>query len=265
MKRTLLTLSLSIIPFLTLISQSDFEQGPNNWKKHLIIEAGYIYPEGTIKESVAIRQNISYYYVNQYSDGHVSSASSGLVAGIHYLYFYPRYRSGLTAGLRYIGFNTEISGYTSSISDFFYLRYSMQENDTKFARVKSLKETINMLTVPVEIQLVPIKYNNLELYGKAGTEFGVIRFNHETDIVFHDENMEVYQESILSNISGSSDKLFSSFYTKIGLKFGEENKPNFMFEVYLPSLFLTKNNFTLIDAEYYQGFQLAIQFPINNK
>jgi hypothetical protein len=265
MKRTLLSFILAITPFLIVISQTSIDQGSNDWKKHIYIEAGYIYPDGTIKESVAIRQNISYYYVNQNSDGYVSSTSSGLVAGIRYEYFYPRFKSGISAGIRFIGFNTEISGYTSSISDFFYLRYSMEDNDTKFARVKSLEESNYILTVPLEILVVPITYKYMGLYLKAGFEYSVISFNQGSDIIFQNETMEAYEESILNNISGAVNKRFSTFYTAIGFKFGKENMPNLMFEISLPSLFLTENNFTLVDSDYYQGFKLAIQFPLNKK
>lgn len=253
------------IPLLAARSQTyDVSTSPE-WKKYLHVEAGLIYPEGSIKESVAIRQNISYFFANQFSSGHVSSTSYGILAGARYEYYYPRFKSGLSAGLRFTGFNTEISGYTSSNSEFFYLRYSIEDNNTKFARIKLMEESNYYLTVPIEVKVVPLTYRNLSLYAKAGVEFSLLRFGSGADITFQDEIMDQNKESVLTSITGESNKFYSTFNSAIGVIVGHDEGPKLLFEVFLPSLFLTENNYKFIDTEYYSGMKLSLAFPINRQ
>jgi hypothetical protein len=263
MKCTLISLLLAAMPFLTLTAQYGDDSPPGGRQQFIYFEGGMIYPKGEIKESLSIRQNISYYYVNQYSSGYVSSETSGMLFGVRYGYYFPRFRSGISTGVRFTGLDTEISGYTSDISDFFYLRYSMQDSDTKFARVKSMAESNYFITVPLELIVVPTTYKNVSIYAKAGVEYSVLNVKSAADIEFQDELMDSYEEEILGALSGSANRHYSTFYSAIGLKFGQEDRPNFLLEIYLPSFFLTENNFELIDVDYYQGFKLSIQFPVN--
>lgn len=262
MKSTLITILLAALTCLSATAQFNVDPTPGNPQKFIYLEGGMIYPEGEIKEGVSIRQNISYYYVNQYSDGYVSSETSGLVFGVRYGYYFPRFKSGISAGVRFTGLDTEISGYTSDISDFFYLRYSMQDSDTKFARVKSMSESNYFLSVPLEAYIVPITYRNLSVYAKAGFEYSIVNLKSGSDIMFRDAEMDPYREEILGSISGAVNSRFSTLYGAVGMKLGREDMPNLLFEVFLPSLILTKDNFALIDVDYFEGFRLAMQIPL---
>lgn len=265
MKSTLISILLATMTFFSVSAQFIDDPPSGNWQRFLHVEAGMIYPEGEIKESVSIRQNISYYYVNQYADGYVSSATSGLVFGVRYGYYIPRFKSGISAGLRFTGLDTEISGYTSDISDFFYLRYSMEDSDTKFARVTSMSESSYFLSVPLEAHIVPFTFKNLSVYAKAGIEYSIVNLKSGSEIVFRDEGMDPFKEEILGSISGVVNKRYSTLYATVGMKLGREDAPNLMFEVYLPSLFLTKDNFALIDVDYFEGFKLAVQIPLRGR
>lgn len=264
MKNTVISFFLACIPFLTIYPQDDGEQALKNGKRFIHVEAGLIYPEGVIKESVSIRQNLSYYYVNQYSEGYIYSETCGLVLALKYEYFLPGFRSGISTGLRFTGLNTDISGHTSGSSDFFYLRYSIQDNDTKFARVKLLTESIYFISVPLELRVIPFHYKNLSFYANAGIEYSIIRLRNATDIEFQNDDMDAQKDVILGNIAGTANKNYSTFYGSIGIKLGKDNKPNYLFEVLLPSFFLTDSNFSLIDVNYFAGCKLAVQFPVKN-
>jgi hypothetical protein len=263
MQKNLILFFFVSIAFQTVFAQENSDQTSSKIKKFINIEAGFIYPEGGIKESVSIRQNISDYYVNQYSNGSIFSQTDGFVFGIKYEYFFPKFKSGISSGLRFTSFNTDISGYTSSSSNFFYLRYSMQDSDTKFARVKSLTEFNYLLSVPLEVRVIPFHYKNLSFYATAGIEYSIASLNKGTDIKFQIDAMNEYKDEILSGVSGPTNKNYSTFYSSIGIKLGQEGKPNYMFEVLLPSVFLTSNNFALVNVNFYGGFKLAIQFPVN--
>jgi len=265
MKKSIFVVILLAFHFTTVLSQAADNNDKSFRKQSVCFEAGFIYPQGTIKESLSIRQNLSYYYVNQQSDGFISSSISGMLLGARYEYYLPKIWSGISTGVRFIGINTEINGYASGNSDFFYLRYSMQETDTKFARVKSLTENNYLLSVPLEIRVFPLRYRKISFFAMAGVEYSVICFKKAADISFREEGMNVNKDVILGRISSPVNRNFSTFYSSVGMKLGkEENKVNFIIEVMLPSLLLSKNNFYFIDVDYIEGFRLSVQLPLNN-
>lgn len=261
MKNFVITLCLIVMAGIDLYSQDIPEKPPHNWSRFLHVESGIMYPKGTIKESIAIRQNISSYYVNQASNGQISSTIFGFILGLRWEYFNVKLKTGISTGLRYTGYICEISGFSSSNSDFFYLRYSMLNSDTKFARVKSISETNNFISIPLELRTIPIQYKGLGLFVKVGAEFSKFNLKKSTNIDFQDESMEIHQDIILNDISAATNKLYSTLYGSIGLKLGQENKPNYIFEVFLPSFFLTRNNFTLTNVDHFEGFKFSVQFP----
>ncbi len=263
MKNTALSICLLILSGINLYSQDDSDNRSGNWTQFLHLESGFVYPAGTIKESIAIRQNISSYYVNQTSTGEISSETFGFNLGLRWEYFNLKYKSGISSGLRYTGYKSDITGFSSSNADFFYLRYSTLNSDTKFARVKNINDVSNYLSIPLEIRIVPLQYKKLGLFAKAGTEFSRFNLKKKTNIIFQDEDMNVHEDMILSYITEPTNKFYSTLYASVGLQIGNENKPNFLFEVFLPSYYLSKNNFALIDEGGFEGFRFSLQFPLN--
>jgi len=263
MKHYLLTLYILFAAGMSLNSQDITINpgGEKNWFLHL--ESGIMYPSGTIKDNIAIRQNISSYYVNQSSDGEISSETAGFNLGLKCEYFLPRFNTGVSAGLRYTGYNSDISGYSASNADFFYLRYSMMSSDTKFARVINITETNNFISIPLEIRVVPIHYMDFGLFFKAGAEFSRFNIKKKTNINFQDESMEEYEDDILENITLPTNKNYSTLYGSIGVQYGMPNKTNYLFEIFLPSYYLSDNNFALTNVDYFQGFKFSVQIPLN--
>jgi hypothetical protein len=262
MKIFILAFYLIVWPTILLFSQDVSPEPPNHWTRFLYLESGFMYPVGTIKESIAIRQNISSYYVDQPSNGNISSTTSGFIMGLRWEYFNNKFKTGVSTGLRYTGFRSEITGFSSSNADFFYLRYSMMNSDTKFARVKSITETNNFISIPLEFRFIPIQYKGFGLFAKVGAEVSRFNLKKGVDINFQDNTMEIHQELILNSIGVSTNKLYSTFYGSIGLKIGQEYKPNYLFEIFLPSVFNTRHNFALTNIDYFEGFKFSVQFPV---
>lgn len=265
MRNLLFSICFILVSVIKTFSQDIAEKPPHNWNKFLHVEAGYIYPDGTIRESIAIKQNVSSYYVNQYSSGYVSAATSGFTLGLRWEYFYTKFKIGFSTGLRYYSYNSEISGYTSSNADFFYLRYSIKNSDTKFARVKSITEDNKYISIPLEITYIPFQYKSLSLFVKGGVDFSIFNLKNDTDIHFHDDAMEIHQDLILSSMSETGNKFHSTLYGTVGLNLGQKGKVNYSVEAFLPSYFLSKNNFSLTEVDTFEGFKLAVKFPIRNR
>ncbi|MFW5877985.1 MAG: hypothetical protein ACOCUP_02615 [bacterium] len=248
--------------FLQLNSQDLPATGDSNWQRFIHIEGGMIYPEGSIRENIAIRQNISSYYVDQVSNGHVYSETYGIVVGAKWEYFNQKLNIGFSSGLRYTDFQSEITGYSSNRADFFYLRYSMEDSDTKFARVKYLEESAGFITIPLEVRFIPFEYKNIGLFGRAGAEVSIMNILSERNIGFREETMEAFEDEVLGQIGNSPGKFYSSLYASIGLKMSKPGRPEYVIELFLPSPFLSKNNFVLTKVDYYSGFKFSIHFPI---
>jgi hypothetical protein len=262
MKYLALIFCFTFISLISLYPQDISENPPHNWNSFLYLESGFIYPKGSLRENFPIRQNISSFYVNQTTEGEISSESSGFVVGLIWEYFNTKFKTGVSTGLRYVDYNCEITGYSSSNSDFFYLRYSMKNSDTKFARVKSIVEANNLITIPLEIRYVPIQSDIIGFFLKAGTEISLLNTRKKTTIDFQEGSMDEYQDEVLNSLGVVDKNFYSTAYASIGIKAGHKNKPNYIFEVFLPSVFLTKDNSTLMTVDYFEGFKFSIQFPV---
>ncbi len=262
MKNVLLTLGLIILPLAGLHCQEPSDKTAGNHTGFLHLESGFMYPHGKIRENIAVRQNISSYYVDQSSDGHVSSETYGVFFSLRYEYFIEKLNAGISTGLRYTGFQSTISGNSSDKADFFYLRYSMINTDTKFARVKDITETKGFISIPVELRFIPIQYKNVGLFAKAGIEFSILNPVKKTDIDFQEASMEAYQDEVLSNITVQPDNFYAAFYSSVGIAIGKKDKPHYIFEVFLPSPLLSKNNFALTEVNSFTGFKFSVQIPL---
>lgn len=262
MRTQLLITCTILLQVCSLCAQDQSEKPNTGWSQSLHLDAGFLFPSGSIKENIAVRQNISYYYANHSSDGYVSAETSVFTTGVKWEFFNSGISTGFSSGLRYTGFNTEITGYTARNADFYYLRYSMLGSDTKFARVTSITESNKFISVPVEATFIPLKYKELSLFVRAGVEFSLLNIKHATDIDFHNEEMEIQKEVILSVLADTPDKFYSTLYGSLGLMYTQEDKPNFIFEIILPVHFITKNNFAFTEIDNMAGFKFSVQIPV---
>ncbi len=262
MKKIPLSLFLILFPFFNLPAQENTLNPPGQWKSLLHIESGFMYPDGKIRDNIAVRQNISSYYVDQSSDGAVTAETYGFILGARWEYYNDKLNAGISSGLRFTGFRSEISGYSSQMAKFFYLRYSMSGSDTKFARVKKITESTNFFSIPLEVRLVPVKYRKFALFAKAGAEISIFTFGKETNIDFQEQTMEARQKEVLDNIGITSESFYSTLYGSAGISLGADNKPEYIFEIFFPSLFLSHDNFALTKTGYFSGFKFSVQFPI---
>jgi hypothetical protein len=248
-----------------LYPQSSNTDESSVWISQLQIEAGFTYPDGKIRESVSIRQNISSFYVDQYSNGSVYADTYGNFFSLKWEYLNQNLNLGFSTGLRYNSFQTEIYGSSSYGADFIYLRYSILDSNTKFARVKSITEDISFISVPVEVSFSPFEYKNFRLLASGGIEFSLVNLSRGTSIEFQEESMASFENDILDKIRASSTNFYSSIYATFGLRYGKKDKPKYGFEIFLPSFFLSQDNFELTEVTNFTGFRMSVRFPLIKK
>jgi hypothetical protein len=246
---------------MMLFAQDPPEQPNPKWVHLLHAEAGITFLNSTIKESLAIRQNVSSYYAYQSSKGQISTNTTGYNAALLWEFYHSGKKLGFSTGVRYTAYNTMISGYTGQNADFFFLRYSAEGIDTKFARVKSITEANRFIGIPLEIRYVPFQFKNIQYFVKAGIEPGSYNLQHKTDITFQDPLMDPYKEDVVAGFSGSVSSFASTFYSSLGVVLANKNNAGITIEVLLPSFMLSKNNFSLTEANRYSGFRASIQIP----
>jgi hypothetical protein len=262
MKNLLLAINIAILPLTQLSSQDPIQKEKPSWVSSLRIESGLSFPSGAIKDHIAIRQNVSSYHVNQYNSGQVFSETTGFMAGVRWDLFNPRLKAGISAGLRYSNYFTDITGYSAHNSDFFYLRYSETGDETKFARVTSITERKDYLSIPVELTYTPIQFRHFGFFVRGGAEIGINGLQHKTDVNFREHFMNEYKGDILAAFGETSKKPLSKLYGTIGVIYKRTNKTSFMFEGILPSIYLTESPFTLTDVDCFYGLSFSVLIPI---
>lgn len=262
MKKPLL---FSLLFFLAtgLFAQSSPDKASAMWQHRLQLEAGFSFPSGSISENLAIRQNISSYYVYQSAQGTVYCDLSSFNTALKWEVYNAALKLGFAAGVRYSTFTTLISGYTSSNANFFYIRYSSAGTDTKFARVKSITESSKLIGIPLEVKFVPFSSKNVQYFVKAGIEPASYRVSHLTDIEFENPDMEPLEDEVAGSFNAPLSTFCTSLYTSLGLTITGENKPGVTFEVVLPSVFISQNNFNLADVtRMHTGIRASFHLPV---
>jgi hypothetical protein len=139
----------------------------------------------------------------------------------------------------------------------------MMDSDTKFARIKALYETKNYISIPLEVRYMPLEYNKFGLFARAGIEFSLLNLDNKTNIEFRESIMESSEDEIIKQLGISTNTYYSTLYASAGLKYGSDDKPNLIFEIFLPSLFLSKDMFFLTETNSFEGFKFSIQIPVN--
>ncbi|HRZ49931.1 MAG TPA: hypothetical protein P5338_11115 [Bacteroidales bacterium] len=262
MKKPLLSAFLFLLA-TGLLAQGSPENTPSRWQHRLQLEAGFSFPSGSISENLAIRQNISSYYVYQSSQGSVYCDLSSFNTALKWGMYNPALKLGFAAGMRYSTFNTLISGYTSNNANFFYIRYSTSGTDTKFARIKSISESSKLIGIPIEATYFPFSTCYLQCFLKAGIEPASFRISHLTDIEFENPDMEAVEEEVAATFNTPVSTFCSTFYTSVGFTIAGETKPGFTFEWVLPSVFISQKNFNLADVNRaFTGIRASMHIPV---
>lgn len=258
-------LFLLMLLYPAILFPQDNPSRRDTWKSRIQLESGVMYPEGQIRENIAIRQNVSSYYIYQSSRGYISSETYGPGFGLKWEFFNPELKLGISSGLRYTGFKTEISGSTSASADYFYLRYYSMGSETRFARMKSISENNRYLIVPIEVSYTLVEFKDFGLFAKGGAEFSLINLRHETDVEFQEESMEANSGPVLESFGLPSRNFFAGAYASAGIHYSSPNGLIYKAEFLLPSLLLSKNNFVLTETDHYTGFRLSAIIPVSFK
>lgn len=247
-----------LLVFLFLITTIHAQNSP---RFLLGFEFGEASVKGELNDEWSVRQDI-----NPYSDYYNYSSGVSNVSSITYFGIKPEVTSysgrlSLSSGLRFSQLNSSLSGGING--EYYFLRYKSDQTSSEYARVSSLSEKVNYLSVPLEFRFVPVQISNFGFYGKIGTEIG-LKLSSKKSIEFTSETMKPYQEEVLNTNPVKANSLYSTLYGAIGVRWESLRGTNVNMELLLPSKFLTENNLTLITPTLFSGFQFSVQFPLHD-
>lgn len=234
------------------------------WRSYFLVEFNNYYPNGSINSHIAVRQKVNAYDSGYDSNGSVSSDAYGFAGGLQWMFYHPNLKIGISSGLRYTHYMTEIYGSVSTSSDYFYLRYSESGQETKFARVQTISEQKEYLSIPLDVSYQVFEYRRIGFWTRVGGEFGVLGLSHKTGISFMESGMEDFETDVFSTIGIPDEKALSNIYWNLGGTYRLKNNISFRMDGIVLSKYLnTKVPFVLVESDFFTGWMLSMQIPIS--
>jgi hypothetical protein len=97
----------------------------------------------------------------------------------------------------------------------------------------------------------------------AGSEPASFNIYNQTAIQFQDPAMDAYEDDVRAGFSSTVKSYSSTLYWALGCSVNGKNGGGITFEVMLPSLYLSKENFQLIGINQFSGLRATIQLPVS--
>lgn len=229
----------------------------------LNFEFGFHDVTTSLKDEWNIRQDVSSGFYDDYNLRVYPSLQANQLALKPEWYFFDQ-KLAFETGLKYTYLNSELDMgmMPNDLPAYFFLRYESSGINTHYAKVHSVTETTHYIGVPLQIKLIPYKWNKFDFFISTGIDVG-IRLNTNTKINFVNDNMNEFHDQILDAVGIEVNRYYSTWENAIGFSYKDNTLFNYRFELLLPSYQLTKNNSSLVNGNRYTGFRLSLQLPIN--
>jgi hypothetical protein len=176
------------------------------------------------------------------------------------------HRISLGAGIRFSQFvqNTGKWELLTQGSNYFYFLYRQDDQNTYYARIKSILQTSSYLGIPAEFSFFPLESSHsYRLYIKMGAEIDFLLGSH-TNLHFMNEDMQSFENQVLSQVSSPSVIGFS-IYNCVGIRAGVPGKPAFSLELFIPVLNTNPGSSGLLKNGFGGGLQFNYHVPIKSK
>ena len=256
-QRIFLTCFLSFFFFLTFSQEIPVNYAVCDWS------FGFFNSQPT--DIDRIRGSVASFSAEKSNKG-LTSISFRSTTGIKYETLLLNRRISLGAGIRFSQFvqNTGKWELLTEGVNFFYFLYEQDEQNTYYARLKSILQTSSYLGVPAEFTFFPLENRHLyRFYMKMGAEID-FRLSTHTNIHFVNENMPSLESQVASHISSPSLIGFS-FYNCVGIRAGVDGKPTFSMELLIPLLNTNPGSSGLLKNKFGAGLQFNYHIPIQSR
>ena len=169
----------------------------------------------------------------------------------------PRFE--LFSGIRYTNIKSKM--YDNSSMGYFFIILKQEEQTTEYVRVIDINQSSNYLGVPIEASFFISKPHLFTPFIKLGVSVNY-RISLVEEVNFYNDAMNNYKSDVLAKFN-ETDDFYSTGYFSLGIRIGQENKPNVRFEFKAPTFYFSKNTSSFVEASNYGiGFQFNFQMPI---
>jgi hypothetical protein len=149
-------------------------------------------------------------------------------------------------------------------ADHFYYLYRQDEQNTYYARLKSIVQTSGYLGIPFEFSFFPLENSHFtKLYMKMGTEIN-FRMNTNTTINFRSDGSEYLEDEVAAQVSHPSP-IGLSIYNCLGFSAGRAGKPTLGIELLIPFLTTNPGSPGLLTNGFGAGLQINCHVPIKSR
>jgi hypothetical protein len=148
--------------------------------------------------------------------------------------------------------------------NYFYFLYRQDDQNTYYARVKSIMQTSSYLGLPVEFSFFPLENSrSYRFYMKMGAEMD-FRLNTNTNVHLMNEVLESLEEQVAAQVSIPSAVGFS-IYNSFGIRAGVPGKPTFSIELLIPVFNTNPGSPGLLKNGFGGGLQFNYHVPIQSR
>jgi hypothetical protein len=256
-KRIFLTFFLGFIFFFTFSQEIPISYAVCDWS------FGFFNSEPT--DIDRIRGSVASFSAENSNKGLTCISFRG-TTGIKFETLLLSRRIGLGAGIRFSQFvqNTGKWEILTEGVNYFYFLYAQDEQNTYYARLKSILQTSGYLGIPAEFTFFPLENQHLyRFYMKMGAEID-FRVSTHTKVQFMNEGMPSLESQVTSHISSPSPVGFS-FYNCMGIRAGVDGKPTFSVELLIPLLNTNPGSPGLLKNKFGAGLQFNYHIPIQSR
>jgi hypothetical protein len=172
-------------------------------------------------------------------------------------------RIGLGTGIRFSEYvqNTGKWDLLTEGPNYFYYLYRQDNQNTYYARVKSILQTSAYLGIPFEFSVYPLENTHYaKLYMKLGAEMD-FRLSTHTNINFKSDGLEVTENEVADQVSRPS-VIGLTFYNCLGIRAGVAGKPTFSVELLIPVFNTNPGSSGLLKNGFGGGVQFSGHVPL---
>lgn len=219
--------------------------------------------DGDLNPQLYLSQNM---YGNELYDQHSyyddTFNSTFCFVGIRPELSFLKERLRISSGLRFKMTRGTIDGkdWNNTNQPYFFLRHQ-GEDRLDFYRVRSLKETANHLSVPLDASFELFKmFGKIHIYIKGGLEAGATVYK-KTHIHFLNPEMKKYEKEVLNGIDYNQNSFYSAAYFGYGARVKLRNEMNFDLGINYSLGYFTKKNYNLYVDNYFIEAYLSVSLP----
>ena len=258
--RNLFLIIVLLTTTLVQAQQNDTERRLNRWLLGFEVGTEVVIEPNFRSDKWSVRQGLGSSYFHR-SSVYISRAS-GFSFGIIPEFVFGNGRFSAASGLRYLSMRCTLDN--NSRFGFFFLRYSENSTDTRYARVRSISENSDFIGIPLELRwhLAHSANSQANFHLMIGTD-AYFRFNSNIDIDFVNDFMQNEQQTILDYVGIDTNDFLSRFSFGFGGSYTFANRTAITMDMLFP-FYLTENNFALITSPISNfAIQFSFQIPLS--